>query len=56
MSNSTIVDIFELTAKLIDLHDLDDVRAKVYTSAAYNLDRFAGKLENMDFEIGRAHV
>ena len=49
MSNSTIVDIFELTAKLIDLHDLDDVRAKVYTSAAYNLDRFAGKLENMDF-------
>jgi DNA polymerase (family X) len=49
MSNQVIIDVLELTAKLLDLHDGEEIRVKTYQSAAYNLDRFAGRLENLDF-------
>lgn len=39
MSNSEIADIIELTGKLLDLHDKDEMRSKTYLSSVFTLER-----------------
>jgi DNA polymerase (family X) len=39
MTNVDIAEIIELTGKLLDLHDKDEMRAKTYGSATFNLER-----------------
>ncbi|WP_428664922.1 helix-hairpin-helix domain-containing protein [Runella sp.] len=39
MSNDEIVDILELTGKLLELHDADAFKIRTYTSASFNLSR-----------------
>ncbi|GAB3166179.1 helix-hairpin-helix domain-containing protein [Telluribacter humicola] len=43
MTNSEIIDILELTAKLMELHEADSFKIKTYSSAAFNLDRLADR-------------
>lgn len=40
MSNDEIVEILEVTAKLLELHEADAFKIRTYTSAAFNLSRF----------------
>ncbi|AEI46509.1 PHP domain protein [Runella slithyformis DSM 19594] len=40
MPNDEIVEILELTAKLLELHEADAFKIRTYTSAAFNLSRF----------------
>ncbi len=47
MTNSEIVDVIELSGKLLELHDKDANRAKLYGSLAYNLDRYEGNLAEL---------
>ena len=49
MSNSDIVETIELTAKLLELHNEDELRIKTFTNAAYNLDKYIGELSQLDF-------
>jgi DNA polymerase (family X) len=49
MSNSDIVETIELTAKLLELHNEDEIRIKTFTNAAYNLDKYIGELSQLDF-------
>ncbi len=39
MSNDEIVEILELTTKLLELHDADTFKIRTYSSAAFNLSR-----------------
>jgi len=39
MSNDEIVEILELTTKLLELHDADAFKIRTYSSAAFNLSR-----------------
>ncbi|GAA4447720.1 DNA polymerase/3'-5' exonuclease PolX [Nibrella saemangeumensis] len=39
MDNSEIVDILELTGRLLELHDADAFRVRAYQTAAFNLDK-----------------
>ncbi|GAA4402435.1 DNA polymerase/3'-5' exonuclease PolX [Nibrella viscosa] len=39
MDNSEIVDILELTGRLMELHDADAFRVRAYQTAAFNLDK-----------------
>ncbi|WP_247235445.1 helix-hairpin-helix domain-containing protein [Telluribacter sp. SYSU D00476] len=43
MTNSEIIDILELTAKLMELHEADSFKIKAYSSAAFNLDRLTDR-------------
>jgi DNA polymerase (family X) len=47
MGNSDIADILELTSKLLDLHDKDEIRAKTYASAVFNISRIDEPLAQM---------
>ncbi|KQS30788.1 DNA polymerase/3'-5' exonuclease PolX [Dyadobacter sp. Leaf189] len=48
MSNSEIVEILELTAKLLELHGADPFKIKGYSVAAFYLDKYKeGELRNM---------
>ena len=47
MSNSDIAEIIELTGKLLDLHDLEEMRSKIYLSSVYNLERIEEPLSEM---------
>lgn len=48
MSNSEIVEIFELTTKLLELHGADPNRVKTYGVAAFYLDKYKdGELQLM---------
>ncbi len=55
MSNSDIAEIIELTGKLLDLHNLEEMRSKIYLSSVFNLERIeeplAEKTENELMEI-----
>lgn len=44
MSNDELVELFELTVKLMELHDADPVRMRNYGNVAYNLDRASDKV------------
>lgn len=47
MSNSEIADIIELTGKLLDLHDKDEMRSKTYLSSVFTLERLETDLSTM---------
>ena len=48
MSNSEIVEILELTAKLLELHGADPFKIKSYSIAGFYLDKYKdGDLQNM---------
>lgn len=47
MSNSEIADIIELTGKLLDLHDKDEMRSKTYLSSVFTLERLETDLSMM---------
>jgi DNA polymerase/3'-5' exonuclease PolX len=40
MSNSEIVEVLELTAKLLELHNADPFKIKGYSVAAFYLDKY----------------
>ena len=40
MSNEEIVEVLELTVKLMELHNADAFKTRAFGSAAFNLDRF----------------
>lgn len=47
MSNSDISEIIDLTSKLLDLHDKDEMRSKAYQSAIFTIDRLESPLAKM---------
>jgi DNA polymerase (family X) len=47
MSNSNIAEIIELTGKLLDLHDLEEMRSKTYLGSIFNLERIEEPLSEM---------
>jgi DNA polymerase (family X) len=48
MNNVDIAEILELTAKLLDLHDRDEMRSKTYLSSIYTIERLDQPLEKME--------
>ena len=50
MTNSEIVDLLELTGRLMELHEQDAFRTRAFTSAAFNLDRSPADLANLPVE------
>ncbi|WP_128544020.1 helix-hairpin-helix domain-containing protein [Larkinella soli] len=49
MTNTEIVDILELTAKLMELHDQDAFKTKAFQAAAFNLDKSTEDLTRLSF-------
>ncbi|MFD1140236.1 helix-hairpin-helix domain-containing protein [Larkinella insperata] len=49
MSNTEIIDILELTAKLMELHDGDAFKIKSFQAAAFNLDKTSEDLTSLSF-------
>jgi DNA polymerase (family 10) len=47
MTNSDIADILKLTGKLLDLHDRDEMRSKVYISSVFTLERLETPIAEM---------
>ncbi len=47
MTNSDIAEIIELTGKLLDLHDKDEMRSKTYLGSIYNLERLEVELSDL---------
>ena len=47
MTNSDIADILKLTGKLLDLHDRDEMRSKVYISSVFSLERLETPIAEM---------
>lgn len=47
MSNSDIAEIIQFTGKLLDLHDKDEMRSKVYISSVFTLDRLDSPISEM---------
>ena len=50
MTNSEIVDLLELTGRLMELHEQDAFRTRAFTSAAFNLDKSPADLANLPVE------
>ena len=50
MSNSEIAEITELTGKLLDLHDQDEMRAKTYLGLIFTLERVEENLADLSLE------
>lgn len=49
MSNTEIIDILELTAKLMELHDGDAFKIKAFQAATFNLDKTPEDLTRLSF-------
>ncbi|RCR66118.1 helix-hairpin-helix domain-containing protein [Larkinella punicea] len=49
MTNTEIIDILELTAKLMELHDVDAFKTRSFQAAAFNLDKISEDLSKMSF-------
>ena len=49
MTNTEIIDILELTAKLMELHDVDAFKTRSFQAAAFNLDKISEDLTKMSF-------
>lgn len=49
MSNTEIIDILELTTKLMELHDGDAFKIRSFQSAAFNLDKTSEDLTKLSF-------
>ncbi|GAB3947117.1 DNA polymerase/3'-5' exonuclease PolX [Spirosoma harenae] len=47
MTNSEIVDLLELTGRLMELHDRDQFKTRTFQSAAFNLDKSTADLANL---------
>jgi DNA polymerase (family 10) len=47
MTNSDIADIIQLTGKLLDLHDVDEMRAKAYIASVFTLERIENPIAGM---------
>jgi DNA polymerase (family 10) len=47
MSNSEIIDLLELTGRLMELHDHDAFKTRTFQSAAFNLDKSTADLANL---------
>lgn len=50
MTNSEIVDLLELTGRLMELHEQDAFRTRTFTSAAFNLDKSTADLATLPVE------
>ncbi|GAB3551769.1 helix-hairpin-helix domain-containing protein [Spirosoma fluminis] len=50
MTNSEIVDLLELTGRLLELHDRDAFRTRSFQTAAFNLDKSIADLANLPVE------
>ncbi|AKD55998.1 helix-hairpin-helix domain-containing protein [Spirosoma radiotolerans] len=50
MTNSEIVDLLELTGRLMELHDRDAFKTRTFQSAAFNLDKSTADLGNLPVE------
>ncbi len=50
MSNSEIAEIIELTGKLLDLHDQDEMRSKTYLGMIFSLERLEENLSELNVE------
>lgn len=50
MTNSEIVDLLELTARLMELHNQDAFRTRAFQTAAFNLDKSTADLPNLPVE------
>ncbi|AUD00470.1 helix-hairpin-helix domain-containing protein [Spirosoma pollinicola] len=47
MTNSEIVDLLELTGRLMELHDRDAFKTRTFQTAAFNLDKSTADLPNL---------
>ncbi|WP_338875869.1 helix-hairpin-helix domain-containing protein [Spirosoma sp. SC4-14] len=50
MTNSEIVDLLELTGRLMELHDHDAFRTRTFQSAAFNLDKTTADLAQLSVD------
>ncbi|GAB2591635.1 helix-hairpin-helix domain-containing protein [Spirosoma areae] len=50
MTNSEIVDLLELTGRLMELHDRDAFKTRTFQTAAFNLDKSTADLVNLPVE------
>ncbi|MBC3783942.1 helix-hairpin-helix domain-containing protein [Spirosoma utsteinense] len=50
MTNAEIVDLLELTGRLMELHEQDAFRTRTFTAAAFNLDKSTADLANLPVE------
>ncbi|SFE72436.1 helix-hairpin-helix domain-containing protein [Spirosoma endophyticum] len=50
MTNSEIVDLLELTGRLMELHDRDTFKTRSFQTAAFNLDKSTADLSNLPVE------
>ncbi|MBD2703235.1 DNA polymerase/3'-5' exonuclease PolX [Spirosoma sp. BT702] len=50
MTNTEIVDLLELTGRLMELHDRDAFKTRSYQTAAFNLDKSTADLANLPVE------
>ncbi|GAB3989264.1 DNA polymerase/3'-5' exonuclease PolX [Spirosoma daeguense] len=50
MTNADIVDMLELTGRLMELHDRDAFKTRTFQSAAFNLDKSTADLVNLPVE------
>ncbi len=50
MTNSQIVDLLELTGRLMELHDRDTFKTRTFQTAAFNLDKSTADLVNLPVE------
>ncbi len=50
MTNSEIVDLLELTGRLMELHDRDAFKTRTFQTAAFNLDKSTADLPNLPVE------
>lgn len=57
LTNSDIADILQLDGKLLDLHDVDPVRAKAYVDSVFTLERLDTQIAGMTpVQIGQIRV
>jgi DNA polymerase (family X) len=50
MDNQYILDQLELTAKLLELHDQNEFKIRGFSTAVFNLDKFAGDLTTIPID------
>ena len=57
LTNSDIAEILQLDGKLLDLHDIDPVRAKAYVDSVFTLERLDTQIAGMtSVQIGQIRV
>jgi len=57
LTNSDIAEILQLDGKLLDLHDVDEMRAKAYVDSVFTLERLDNQIAGMTpVQIGQIRV